>query len=135
MVVVGTGGARGGASLIAELRTHRLQRAAGQGVVSRKCLCSGHCGSDGSDQDPCWAACVGGIVQVEMVGSERAIGPDRCTDRYGFPGGEGAAVGGGNGEPVVGLVGVERSRSAIGAGAIDGVGLIGLGTAGESVAA
>lgn len=135
MIVIRTGATGGRASRVAEVRANRLRCAAArQRVVGRECLRSRGRWCDSRDQYPRWTAGIGSVVKVEMVGGERAISPDRCTDLYGFARRQSAAVGGLNGEAVVGFVGVERSRRAVGAGAVDGVGLIRLVASRERVA-
>src|SRR4029077_20201961 len=135
VIVVGARGTGRRASEVAELRADRLRSAAArQSVVGGERLRSGRGGCDGSDEHPARAAGIGGVVEVQVVRCEAAIGPYRCTDLNRLARRQSAAVSGLNDEAVVGFVGVEGSGRSIRAGVVDGVGLIGFIATGERVA-
>lgn len=133
MIVVGAGGARTRTSQIAELRPHRLQTPGRQSKCCRQALRPGFGGHYRLDKHPRGAVGVGGIVKIQGVGSKSAVGPDRCRDRSRGAVGQRAAAGGHH-DPVVRLIRVEGPRGAVGAGVVDGVGLIGFRAAGDVIA-
>ena len=134
MVVISACGTRGSAPQVAELCANSLQAAGGKSERGGQALRSSFRGHNRLDQHPGGAVGVGRVVEVKSVTGEFCGGPDRCRDRRRGAVRQRAPAGGSNHDTVVGFVDVERSRGPVGAGIVNGVGLIGFCTARHMIA-
>ena len=135
VIVICPGAARGRAPQVAEVGADRLQSSGRQREGCGERLRSSRSWFDRADQGPRGAVGVRRVVEVQRIRREAAVRPYRSRDFHRLAVGESAAVGGGDYDAVVGFIGMECTAGAVSARAIDIVGLIGLGAAGEGISA
>jgi hypothetical protein len=124
VIVKGARRTRGRGSLIAELRPNGLQAAGGKRERPGNGLGAHNRRSNRPDQSPRWTVCVGCEVEVEVVLRRCGPCPNRRGDRCRVALRHRTAVCTGYYDAVARLVGVECSRVAVGAIAVDGVGTV-----------